>query len=198
MIAQLIGKLVTKKPTEVVLDVNGVGYHVFISLTTCDQIGKIGDTVRLHTHLHVREDIMQLFGFFSVKERELFNLLISVSGVGPRTALAILSGLTADELQQALLQEREAAFIRIKGIGKKTAQRLILELKDKAASLSSGEEPSITDRTGGAPPILEDAVEALIALGFKPIDARDTVQKIIQKAGKPVTVEEIIRHALKG
>ncbi len=141
---------------------------------------------------------MQLFGFYGEKERELFNMLITVSGIGPRLALIILSGLTPDELQQALARGQEKDLLKISGVGKKTAQRLIVELKDKMitfAVATDTQPPLETHRTAAKD--IDQAVQALIALGFKPVTAKDTVNKICKKFSKELSLEEIIRHALK-
>lgn len=199
MIARISGKLLSKKPTDLIVDVNGLGYHVEISLATYDHIGQIGETVTLHTHLHVREDALQLFGFYTERERELFELLITVSGIGPRLALAILSGLSTEELGQAIADGQEAILVGIKGVGRKTAQRLILELKDKISHSTTAPENQRPDSSAPTPAqISEEAVQALIALGFKANIARDVVLKIQKQVGPHISVEEIIRHALKG
>ena len=196
MIATLTGKISSIKPTEIILDVNGVGYQVFIPLTTYKKIKDDSQNVKLFTRLFVRDDSLQLFGFSTQKEIELFNLLITVSGVGPRLGLIILSGLAPNELQQALATGDERTLVGISGIGKKTAQRLIVELKDKMADLAYKTDIAIEPRQEVI--ISDEALQALVALGFKPASAKDSIIKIQKKYGANLTIEEIIRHALKG
>ncbi len=197
MIAFLSGTIITKKPTHIVLDVNGVGYQVFISLTTHARIGNVGDPAKLLTRQYIRDDSMQLFGFAGERERDFFSLLITVSGIGPRLALIILSGMEPNELQRALAIEDQAALTRISGIGKKTAMRMIVELKDKMEKFGLDPDSDVP-MPATAASTTDEAVQALIALGFKTNTAQTTVSKVQRKLGAEASVESIIRHALKG
>src|ERR1044072_4387103 len=137
MIAHLSGTLLAKRPpTSVVVDVGGVGYDVTIPVTTLYDLGEVGDAVRLQIYTHVREEVLQLFGFRTLRERELFTLLISGSGIGPKSAVAMLSGMSADEIVTAIRQSNYARITSIPGVGRKTAERLVIELRDKMAALS--------------------------------------------------------------
>lgn len=197
MIAHLTGKILTKKPTDLIVEVQGIGYLVHISLTTHSHIGLPGEAVKLFTRQYIREDSIQLFGFATEVERDIFNMLITVTGIGPKLALIILSGMKPADLQQALATENETALCRISGVGKKTAKRLIIELKEKMADL--GLSPSADWATMTDPGTSSDeAVQALVALGFKTPAAKSTVSAIQKKLGPDASVEEIIRLALKG
>jgi Holliday junction DNA helicase RuvA len=194
MIGFLRGILVTKKPPSLLLDVGGVGYEVDAPMSTFYKLPELGESVTLHTHLVVREDAHSLFGFISEAERTLFRSLIRVNGVGARLALAILSGLSAEEFQRCVQNQDTARLVRLPGVGKKTAERLIIELSDRLPAFSG-----IEIRAGGAAAMLpanpaDDAVSALIALGFKPQDAAALVRKVPAE-GK--SSEEIIRSALQ-
>jgi Holliday junction DNA helicase RuvA len=194
MIGFLRGILVTKKPPSLLLDVGGVGYEVDAPMSTFYKLPELGESVTLHTHLVVREDAHSLFGFISEAERTLFRSLIRVNGVGARLALAILSGLSAEEFQRCVQNQDTARLVRLPGVGKKTAERLIIELSDRLPAFSG-----LEIRAGGAAAMLpanpaDDAVSALIALGFKPQDAAALVRKVPAE-GK--SSEEIIRSALQ-
>src|SRR5918996_1163277 len=152
MIAHLSGTLLAKHATSVIVEVGGVGYEVTIPVTTFYDLGDVGAGVRLNVYTHVREDALQLFGFRTLRERELFTLLISVSGIGPKSAVAMLSGMSADEIVTAIRTNNLARLTSIPGVGKKTAERLVLDLRDKMAALSSPalEEQFATASTAGA------------------------------------------------
>ena len=196
MITHLRGTLASKAPTFAVIDVGGVGYGLAISLVTFDQLPPLDEEVLLFTHLHVREDRMDLFGFADVGEREVFELLIGVSGIGPNSALTILSGMTLRDLQEAILQERVTELTQIKGIGRKTAERLVLDLRDKVrvTSAAEGEETgAVVAETG----ISEEAAMALMTLGYASAPARQAVSKAIDKHGADLSVQQLIKLALK-
>jgi Holliday junction DNA helicase RuvA len=194
MIAQIKGVLLEKTPTRVVLDVQGLGYEINIPVSTYEKLPEVGNTTRLLTHLHVREDVLQLYGFWHHKDRELFQMLISVSGVGPRVALAVLSGISAHEFIQAVANENLSILTRVPGIGRKTAQRLIMELKDK---LAKGVEPAQTpDITGGAE-LIEGAVLALVSLGYRQNEAQKIVDKVAKQEKKLTSIEALIKKALQ-
>jgi Holliday junction DNA helicase RuvA len=183
VIGRLHGKLVSKHPPQVMIDVGGVAYEVDVPLSTFYALPATGDAVTLHTHLVVREDAHILFGFATLEERSAFRQLIRISGVGARTALAVLSGLSVADLAQAVALQDAARLTRIPGIGKKTAERLLLELKGKLAEVGAGSAGA--DRS--------DVVNALIALGYSDKEAAAAVKGLA--AGLPVA--EAIRAALK-
>jgi Holliday junction DNA helicase RuvA len=194
MIAYLKGKLVHKDPTHLVIDVNGVGYQVQISLNTFSQV-KDAEDIKLSTYLHVREDAQILFGFGSEQEKSMFQNLISVNGIGPNTAMVVLSYMPPAELRAAIVREDAATLQSIKGIGGKTAQRLILELKDKLKK-EAGEE--IT--TGLAPSynkMKQDALTALMTLGIARVAAEKSLDAVLKKSGNSLTLEDLVKQALK-
>ena len=170
MIAHLSGLLFSKQPNSVIVDINGVGYEVTIPLSTFYDLSEEGSAVALRIHMHVREDALQLFGFRTEREKKLFLLLTSVSGIGPKLAITILSGMSADELIPAIRNNELARLVNIPGVGKKTAERLVLELKDKLSALSSPELEEQYRLAGGATSknsITDDIVSALVNLGFQ-------------------------------
>lgn len=193
MIAQLRGLLIEKSPTSVILEAGGVGFEIGIPLSSLNAIGEVGEEIRLFTYLHVREDTLQLYGFASKQERALFLLLISVSGVGPKLAQSILSGITVDEFEQAVRHNQSATLNRIPGVGKKTAERLILELQDKLKTGRPTESGTMTDRI--APQAGEEAILALLSLGYKRNDAERAVQKALSE-NRSLKVEDLLRAAL--
>jgi holliday junction DNA helicase RuvA len=193
MIAYLKGKLVYKAPSYAIIDVNGIGYHVHISLNTFGEI-KDKEDIQLATHFHVREDAQVLYGFASEAEKQMFAHLISVNGVGPSTALVVLSYLPPDELKQAIVREDAAALQAVKGIGGKTAQRLILELRDKLKK--EGEE--IAANTGVVRnTVRQEALSALVTLGIAKPAAEKSVDAVLKRAGSNVSLEELVKQALK-
>ena len=195
MIAFLKGKLVHKDPTYVVIDVNGVGYHVHISLQTYSEI-KDQENILLYTHLNIREDAHVLFGFSKESERKMFQLLISVNGVGPSTASVMLSYMSTDELKSAIIHDDAATLQKIKGIGGKTAQRVIIELKDKLKKDSY--EEIIPSNTGIKHNTLRsEALSALITLGINKSAAEKSVDGVLKKSGNTLTLEDLVKQALK-
>jgi len=195
MISYLRGKIAYKAPMQAVIDVGGVGYGMSISLVTYDQLPVLGEEVLLFTHMHVREDRMELFAFADEGEREVFEMLIGVSGIGPSLALTILSGMTLRDLQEAIVHERVSELTGIKGIGKRTAERLVLDLRDKVSLSADVSEGKRQDETGSD--ISEEAAMALMALGMTPSEARQTVRKAIERNGSDLTVQQLIKLALK-
>ena len=195
MIAFLEGKLALKEPTHVIIDVNGVGYEVKISLST---FGKIKDkeAVRLATWLHIKEDAHTLYGFAQPEEKKVFLQLISVSGIGPAIALTALSSMDPDEIRSAILAENAGTIESIKGIGKKTAQRLILELKDKIGKETVPSTPG-TLSVSSHNTLREEALSALVTLGIARNAAEKAVSHVLKQEGKNVTLEELIKLALK-
>ncbi|NWL78133.1 Holliday junction branch migration protein RuvA [Pseudomonas taiwanensis] len=199
MIGRLRGNLAEKQPPHLILDVNGVGYELEVPMTTLYRLPSVGEPVTLHTHLVVREDAHLLYGFFEKRERELFRELIRLNGVGPKLALALMSGLEVDELVRCVQAQDTSTLVKIPGVGKKTAERLLVELKDRFKAWES--MPAIATlvvepRVGVAVSSAEnDALAALIALGFKPQEASRAVSAIKEEG---LSSEEMIRRALKG
>ncbi|MBX2961752.1 MAG: Holliday junction branch migration protein RuvA [Cyclobacteriaceae bacterium] len=195
MISFLKGRLVQKDPTHVVIDVNGVGYHVSISLQTFAEI-KDQENTLIYAHLAIREDAHLLYGFSSEAEKKLFQLLISVNGIGPSTAIVMLSYLSSDELKKAIAQEDITTLQRIKGIGGKTAQRVIIELKDKIKKDLSEDTlqgiPGIKHNT-----LRSEALSALITLGITKSAAEKSVDTVLKKSGNTLTLEDLVKQALK-
>jgi len=194
MIAYIDGKLTHKDPTFVIIDVNGVGYQIKISLNTYAKLTE-GERCKLHTYLHIKEDAHTLYGFSEPSEKNVFLHLISISGVGPGTGLMIVSSLTVSEIAQAIAREDVRTIQNVKGIGAKTAQRIILELKDKF------KKEAITDITNNTPVAhntnRDEALSALITLGFARNVAEKTLDSIIKRDGSHLTVEALIKLALK-
>lgn len=192
MIAQLRGRLLRKEPQEAVIDVGGVGYRVTIPLSTFYRIGEPGAEVTLLTHTHVREDALALFGFLTPVEQALFERLIAVSGVGPKLAVSVLSGIEAEELVAALRSSDLARLTRIPGVGKKTAERLVVELKDKMQDLPSAE--------AAAPAVpraaTDDLVSALVHLGYSQPEAERGVERALREHGEG-RFEDLLRFALR-
>ena len=195
MYAYIEGKIVQKEPAFVIIDVGGVGYEIRISLNTYTAI-KNDDHTRLHTFLQVKEDAHLLYGFSKISEKETFLSLISISGVGPGTALMILSSLSPGELQNAIVNEQVKVIQSVKGIGAKTAQRIILELKDKMIK-SGAEIKSDIFSTDSYNTIKEEALSALTTLGISKAVAERSIKTIIKRSGPHITLEELIKQALK-
>jgi Holliday junction DNA helicase RuvA len=202
MIAHLSGTLRAKHATSVIIDVGGVGYEVTIPVTTFYDLGEPPSaSVQLHVYTHVREEALQLFGFRTLRERELFTLLISVSGIGPKSAVAMLSGMSADEIVAAIRQSNYARLTSIPGVGRKTAERLVIELRDKMASLSGPALEQEFAAGGGAPAQSEDALRedtlaALLQLGFPKPAAEKAITNSIQEGGD-LSVETLLRRSLR-
>lgn len=194
MFAFLRGELITASQEEAVVDVSGIGYRLHISAGTSRRLPAPGGQVFLFTHYHVREDAHQLFGFLDQEELQLFRLLLSITGVGPKLALAVLSGLRVGEIQEAIVSNRPETLYGISGVGRKTAARIILELRDKILKI----EPSVSGNTGGdsrSLPQSEDAVAALMTLGFPKALAQKAVSGVIA-ATPGLSVEELVRSSL--
>ena len=190
MITQIEGKLVEKHPTHVVVNCNGLGYEVHISLHTFSQLPD-EEYIKLHTHFHVREDVQMLYGFKDTVERDIFRLLIGVSGIGTSTARTMLSSLPPDEIHAAIAGEDVATIQSIKGIGAKTAQRMIIDLKDKVKALPAGAKiQTVSNNT-----FKEEALSALEVLGYPRRSAEKVIDNLVQSAPES-SVEELIRKAL--
>ena len=191
MIGFLKGSVLQKNPQEILLDVGGVGYRVLVPVSTFCKLGEIGATAELRIHTHVREDQLALYGFGSTAEIELFEKLISVSGVGPKVALGVLSGIETQDLVQALRSSDVARLTRVPGVGKKTAERLILELKDKLGALS-GPAPETTRPT----PLRDDLLSALGNLGYSSAEAEKAATETL-RTHPSALLGELLREALR-
>ncbi|MBY0436373.1 MAG: Holliday junction branch migration protein RuvA [Cyclobacteriaceae bacterium] len=194
MIAYLRGKLVHKEPTHVIVDVNGIGYQASISFNTFSDI-KDREDIRLATYLHVREDAQLLYGFSTEAEKAMFLNLISVNGVGPNTAMMVLSSLAPEELKAAILREDTATLQAVKGIGGKTAQRLILELKDKLRKSTGDTGTTLTGLSGNTQ--RQEALSALMTLGIARAAAETSIDAVLKKSGNTVSLEDLVKLALK-
>ncbi len=198
MIGRLRGDIIDKRPPWLLLDVNGVGYELEAPMSTFYDLPAVGETVTLVTHLAVREDAHTLYGFLREADRVLFRDLLKVTGVGARMALAILSGMDARRFAQCVEQEDHTALMRLPGIGKKTAERLVIEMRDRVGALAAGLPATSAVPASRAPAEaapLSDAIAALIALGYRPLDA-NRMARAADDGAK--TSEEIIRAALRG
>ena len=196
MFSHLRGILFHKAPTEIVVDVNGIGYAVSIPLSTYEKLGETDSPVTILVYTHVREDILQLYGFATAAEREIFRLLISVSGIGPKIAQGILSGVQPNELQNLIAQANVSALTAIPGVGRKTAERLIVELRDKIAKLDSGSLTSGPAQENQG--IRAEALMALISLGYTRATAEKAIRTALQQLnGKEASIQELLKQALK-
>jgi Holliday junction DNA helicase RuvA len=202
MIAHLSGTLLSKQATSVIVDVSGVGYEVTIPLSTFYDLEDLGSTVQLRIYTHVREDALQLYGFKTARERELFLKLITVSGIGPKLGITLLSGMTADEMIASIRTNNLARLTLIPGVGRKTAERLIMELREKVAELSSAQ---IEEEFGAKPEVSAeptedsvraDALSALLNLGYQRSGAEKSIDAALSEGGD-ITVESVLRRSLK-
>jgi Holliday junction DNA helicase RuvA len=196
MIGRLQGKVIEKQAPDLLVDVQGVGYEVLVSLNTFFDIPEVGAVVTLHTHFVVREDIQQLYGFTKLSERSLFRNLIKVNGVGPKMALAILSGMSANDFAICVHNNDTATLVKLPGVGKKTAERLLIEMRDKIGDIdTSGVDAGGNKSLSAQSDLAQEAESALIALGYKPADAAKIINRV---ADESVTdAGELIRLALK-
>ncbi len=200
MIGRIRGMLVDKSPAQALVECAGLGYEVDIPYTTFFHLPEAGGEVTLHTHFSVREDAQSLYGFAARVDRDLFRLLIKVNGVGPKLALAILSGLDADQFIRCVQAKDTKALVKLPGVGKKTAERLLIEMTDRIGqlegqfNLSEARVSDMADAAVAAPNATEEAESALIALGYKPQEAARVVSQVVQDG---MTREELIRSALK-
>jgi Holliday junction DNA helicase RuvA len=198
MITFLHGKLVEALPTQAIVEVQGIGYEVLIPLSSYDKLPQPGQEVRLLTHLAVREDAHTLYGFMTAAERDLFRLLVNtVSGIGPRIALNVLSGISVTAFRGAVANADVKALSQISGVGKKTAERIVVELRDKIGAAGAWEAASAQRALSPEDQKLNDAVLALMALGFKQLEAHDAVRKVQPALGPAATVEDLVRACLK-
>jgi Holliday junction DNA helicase RuvA len=198
MIALISGKIVYKGIAHVIVDVQGVGYRVFIPLTTFYELPETGEPVTLHIHTNVKQDAINLFGFYTIQERDLFQLMISVSGIGPKMSMNILSGISAQELLGAISGGNVGKLIRIPGVGKKMAERLILELKEKVVKKMMMEEsPEIGLQNRLDDMIAEDVLSALINLGYKNNIAKDALERALRSSEEKMEMDKLLKKTLK-
>src|SRR5215208_2149648 len=202
MIAHLSGTLLSKQATSVIVDVSGVGYEVTIPLSTFYDLEDLGSVVQLRIYTHVREDTLQLYGFKTTRERELFLKIISVTGIGPKLGITLLSGMSADEMIASIRTNNLARLTLIPGVGRKTAERLIVELREKVAELSSaqleeelGAKPEVTPESN-EDTVRADALSALVNLGYQRSSAEKAIDAALSEGGD-ITVESVLRRSLK-
>ncbi len=194
MIAHLIGKLIYKSPDHSIVDVNGIGYKIFTPLSTYYVLPKTGESVTLHIHTRVREDELKLFGFLTEEEQTIFEKLITINKVGPKLALGILSGMSPENLLTAIMSNDAARLSTIPGVGKKTAERLTLEMKDKLSDLTFEIEHQLDSKAPEG--FYEDALSALVNLGYKKPQAEKSLKSAYNKIGKDSSLEELIKESL--
>ncbi len=197
MIAFVEGELVDKQPDGITVSVGGIGLYMDIPLSTYQALGPPRSRVRVETVLHTREDGMQLYGFATTDEKRLFEMLISLPGIGPGVALNILSGATVAEFTAAIINEDIGKLISVPKIGRKTAQRLIMELRDKMAAMDTGKAEALPVATAGETPEVDDAIMGLVALGFDHSEARRLVVRVMSESPKTPAAAEIIRSVLR-
>ena len=197
MIARISGLLIYKSVSHVIVDANGIGYRIFVPLTTFYELPDSNQPVTLHIHTHVKEDAINLFGFHSCEEKKVFQLMISVSGIGPKLAINILSGISARELIGAVSQGNLNRLVRIPGVGKKMAERMILELKDKMIKMDSYEMVDKDINTLSMDEMKGDALSALINLGYKSQAAKSALEKVIDEFPETMTLEILLKRTLK-
>jgi Holliday junction DNA helicase RuvA len=202
MIAHLNGRLLSKEPNSVIVDVSGVGYEVTIPLSTFYELESEGSNVQLRIYTHVKEDALQLYGFKSERERKLFVNFISVSGIGPKIGIALLSGMSADELINSIKSNNLARLTLIPGVGRKTAERLIVDLREKMTTLAASqveEETGVRPEAAGASPedsVRSDALSALLNLGYQRSPAEKAIDAVLNDGGE-MTVESVLRRGLR-
>ncbi|HOD35269.1 MAG TPA: Holliday junction branch migration protein RuvA [Syntrophales bacterium] len=198
MIASLNGTLTFKSPGHITVDVSGIGYRVFIPLSTFYELSDEGTVVRLHIFTAVREDAMHLFGFCTSEEKQLFEMLLTVNGIGPKLALSLLSGITPKDFIGAVFAEDRAALTRVPGVGKKMAERIILELRDKLVKLDGAAAGGgVRDKTGSRDVLHEDALSALVNLGYKKSTAKTVLDRLFGDSPDMISLEEALKKALQ-
>ena len=197
MIGYIEGKLSVKTPTFVVIDVGGVGYEIHISLTTYNQIGKAGEKLKILTYLYVKEDKLDLYGFATEDEKGFFKTLVSISGIGPSMAIGILSAIKIDRFKAAIVNEDVGILTTIPGIGKKTAQRIIIELKDKIGVLTDKEKSYLIGKDPEERSVINDSISALVSLGYSRAIAQRSVDRVLAETKEEIKIEELIRKSLK-
>lgn len=197
MFEYIEGKIAKKEPTNAIIDVNGVGYQIHIPVTTFESLPEINEKARLLIYFHVREDIQRLYGFYTEEERKLFIMLTGISGIGPKTAITMLSGASPSEFKNRIITQNVKALTTIPGIGKKTAKRIIMELNEKIDEIpedSKGE--FVTTKSFQTTSVNNTAIDALMELGYNQTKAKRAVSRAINKLGKEATVQDYIKYAL--
>jgi len=197
VIGYIEGKLSVKTPALIVIDVGGVGYEMHVSLTTYNQIGKTGEKLKILTYLYVKEDKLDLYGFVAEDEKGFFKTLISISGIGPSVAIKILSAIKVDRFKAAIMDENIGILTTIPGIGKKTAQRIIVELKDKIGILTDKEKSYLIDKDPEERAVINDSISALVSLGYSRVIAQKSVDRVLSETKEKLKIEELIRKSLK-
>lgn len=197
MIALISGKIAYKGIAHVIVDVQGVGYRVFIPLTTFYELPEAGQAITLHVHTSVKQDAINLFGFYTDQERDLFQLMISVSGIGPKIAMNILSGISARDLINAISGGHVGKLVNIPGVGKKMAERLVLELKDKVVKKMMAGKTAEADVLNRTDDMMDDVLSALINLGYKNNIAKDALDKAVRSSEEKLEMDKLLKQTLK-
>ena len=197
MIASLTGRLASKHPGGVVIDVQGVGYDVLIPLSTYYRLPDPDQSVSLTVHTHVREDAIQLFGFSTSREKDAFLMLLGVSGIGPKLALSVISSLSVDDLAAAIRNDDQKTLASVPGIGKKSAARLALELTDKVDKLGAAAGPRAAKADEPSGKLMDDALSALVNLGYKAADVKDVIKQVLAGRNGDTPLQDLVRAALK-
>ena len=197
MIAHIQGRLHFKSPENLIIDVDGIGYQVHVPLTTFYELPDIGNTVALHIHTHVREDALQLYGFQAQEEKALFVRLMGVAGIGPRLAVNILSGISPAELAECLGQGNLARLISIPGVGRKTAERIMVEMRDKLPALAADRDIALSVKNAADEAVMNDAISALVNLGYKKGVARKAIDEAIKRLEGELNLESLLKESLR-
>ena len=197
MIAHIQGRLHFKSPENLIIDVDGIGYQVHVPLTTFYELPDIGNTVALHIHTHVREDALQLYGFQAQEEKALFIRLMGVAGIGPRLAVNILSGISPAELAECLGQGDLARLISIPGVGRKTAERIMVEMRDKLPALAADRDIALSVKNAADEAVMNDAISALVNLGYKKGVARKAIDEAIKRLEGELNLESLLKESLR-
>jgi Holliday junction DNA helicase RuvA len=197
MIAHIQGRLHFKSPENLIIDVDGIGYQVHVPLTTFYELPDVGNTVALHIHTHVREDALQLYGFQAQEEKALFIRLMGVAGIGPRLAVNILSGISPAELAECLGQGDLARLISIPGVGRKTAERIMVEMRDKLPALAADRDIALSVKYAADEAVMNDAVSALVNLGYKKGVAQRAIDQARQRLEGEINLESLLKESLR-
>jgi Holliday junction DNA helicase RuvA len=197
MIAHIQGRLHFKSPENLIIDVDGIGYQVHVPLTTFYELPDVGDTVALYIHTHVREDALQLYGFQAQEEKALFVRLMGVAGIGPRLAVNILSGISPAELAECLGQGNLARLISIPGVGRKTAERIMVEMRDKLAALAADRDIALSVKSAADEAVMNDAISALVNLGYKKGVARKAIEEAVERLQGEINLEGLLKESLR-
>ena len=197
MIAHIQGRLHFKSPENLIIDVDGIGYQVHVPLTTFYELPDVGNTVALHIHTHVREDALQLYGFQEQEDKALFIRLMGVAGIGPRLAVNILSGISPAELAECLGQGDLARLISIPGVGRKTAERIVVEMRDKLPALAADRDIALTVKSAADEAVMNDAISALVNLGYKKGVARKAIDEAMERLEGEINLESLLKESLR-